>query len=115
MPTRIPKALSVGEETLARDLGAYKIPFDRQVRVCSDRKWMLDFLVQPHGQAGIAIEVNGGTWTQGRHSRGSGQASDYEKLNRCTLLGYRVPVYSTEQVTRGMAISDVLKVIGIEP
>jgi len=99
--------LSPGNEELAGHLTAYKVPFDREVVFCSGRKWRLDFLI-----AGtIALEVDGGTWTGGRHSRGSGYAKDCEKLNMATKMGFKVLRYTPEMVTAGTAIDDVLAVL----
>jgi hypothetical protein len=103
----ITKAGSVGEETLALHLRAHGIPFEREVKVCDGRRWRLDFLVA----GSIAVEVNGGTWSGGRHSRGAGQASDYQKLNRCVLQGWKTLQYTTEQVLAGEAIDDVLEIL----
>ena len=38
----------------------------------------------------IALEVNGGVWTRGRHVRGTGYLRDLEKLNLAQLAGWRV-------------------------
>ena len=38
----------------------------------------------------IALEVDGGVWTRGRHTRGSGFMRDQEKTNLAALLGWRV-------------------------
>lgn len=38
----------------------------------------------------VAIELEGGTWAGGRHTRGAGYAKDCEKYNLATLLGWRV-------------------------
>ena len=38
----------------------------------------------------IGLEVDGGTWIAGRHTRGSGWAKDTEKLNGAAVLGYRM-------------------------
>jgi hypothetical protein len=43
----------------------------------------------------IAIEVNGATWTKGRHSSGEGIQRDYTKLNYCQILGWLVIQFST--------------------
>lgn len=63
--------------------------FERQVRfrAGSDRKWRFDFYSQPHL---LAIEVEGGTFRSGRHSRGVGMLYDMEKYNTATLHGIRV-------------------------
>jgi len=38
----------------------------------------------------IAVEIEGGIWTRGRHSRGPGMLSDMEKYNHATKEGWRV-------------------------
>lgn len=64
------------------------------------RRWRFDcaWLAQR-----VALEVNGGLWTRGRHSRGMGQEADYEKHAAATLLGWRVFWASTRQVSSGVA------------
>lgn len=51
----------------------------------------------------VALEVNGGVWTGGRHSGGSGQIRDFEKLNLAQLLGWRVLQVTPQQLTDGTA------------
>lgn len=38
----------------------------------------------------IAIEVEGGAFTRGRHTRGAGFIGDMEKYNAATSMGWRV-------------------------
>lgn len=38
----------------------------------------------------IALEVEGGIWTNGRHSRGSGMKKDMEKYNAAAINGWRM-------------------------
>ena len=38
----------------------------------------------------VALEVNGGVWTQGRHTRGAGYLRDLEKLNEAQIAGWLV-------------------------
>lgn len=47
-------------------------------------------------QWGIVVEVDGGTWVNGRHSRDS----DYWKINEITALGYTVFRFTTSQLRR---------------
>jgi len=67
--------------------------------VFSDRKWRFDYYCGNH----LAIEIEGGVYSRGRHTRGSGYEKDLEKYNWATLLGYRVLRFSTGQVLRGEA------------
>lgn len=52
-----------------------------------DRKWRFDFAWLDQR---IALEVEGGIWIGGGHSRGSGVAKDIEKYNAATVLGWRI-------------------------
>ncbi len=38
----------------------------------------------------LAVEVEGGTWARGRHSRGAGYAQDVKKYNAATVAGWWV-------------------------
>lgn len=95
---------SVGEETLALHLNAYKIDFEREYRFCPDRRWRADFFLP---QYKTLIEVEGGTRSKGRHSRHAGFTNDCEKYNAAILLGYRLLRYTTEMVTSGAAINQI--------
>lgn len=51
------------------------------------RKWRFDYA---HASTMIAIEIEGGIWSGGRHTRGEGYAKDCEKYNAAVHLGWRV-------------------------
>ena len=107
MPTKATESLSPGEEALALHLRANKINFQREVCLIPGRKWRVDFLI-----GNLVVEVEGGTWIQGRHNRGSSIAADFTKYNAITLAGYSVLRYTTEQVLAGEAIRDIVQVQG---
>ena len=46
----------------------------------------------------IALEINGGVWIRGRHSRGAGQIKDFEKLNHAQALGWKVFQFTPQQM-----------------
>jgi hypothetical protein len=46
----------------------------------------------------VAVEIDGGTWSGGRHTRGAGFAADCEKLNRAAVLGWAVLRYTTDML-----------------
>lgn len=50
------------------------------------RKWRFDFMFQPD----IALEVEGGIWSGGRHTRGTGFKADIEKYNTAVELGWKI-------------------------
>lgn len=51
----------------------------------------------------IAVEIDGGVWSKGRHTRADGFIKDLEKLNHAQLLGYSVYRFTTGQVTSTQA------------
>jgi very-short-patch-repair endonuclease len=59
----------------------------------------------------IAVEIEGGVFTSGGHSRGKGYEKDCEKYNAAVKLGWRVLRYSTDMVLAGTAINDVLEIL----
>lgn len=51
------------------------------------RRWRFDYAIPSHK---VAIEVEGGVWTQGRHTRPKGFLGDMEKYNTATAMGWRI-------------------------
>lgn len=61
------------------------------------RKWRFDFAwtAQVEDQYGgfeprLALEVQGGIWTAGRHNRGAALLKEWEKLNEAAVQGWRI-------------------------
>jgi len=52
-----------------------------------DRKHRIDFA---HLPSKVAIEIEGGIWSGGRHTRGEGFEEDCYKYNRLTMEGWAV-------------------------
>jgi very-short-patch-repair endonuclease len=59
------------------------------------RKWRFDYCFL---EKKLAIEIEGGIFTQGRHTRGYGYSADLEKYNAACLLGYRVLRYAPNRI-----------------
>ncbi|WP_048763311.1 DUF559 domain-containing protein [Acinetobacter sp. 243_ASPC] len=95
---------SEGEVTLARDLRALKIGFEQEYKFHPDRKWRADFLITG---SKILIEVEGGIWSGGRHTRGKGFIADMEKYNAAAVMGFKVLRFDTQQVKSGLAIKQI--------
>jgi hypothetical protein len=68
------------------------------------RKWRADFLWPARH---LIVEVEGGTWSGGRHVRGTGYADDCEKYNEAAILGYSVLRFTSQQVRDGYAIDAI--------
>lgn len=103
--TGAPKLRSEGEETLALHIRAEKLPEpQREFVFAPPRKWRLDF-AWPEQK--LAVEVEGGIFSGGRHGRGAGLLADMEKYNAAALQGWRVLRFFTDQVRDGTAIATV--------
>ena len=98
------------EAKLARELKTLKIDFEQEFKFHPERKWRADFHLI--GKK-ILIEVEGGIWSGGRHTRGKGYIGDIEKYNAAVMLGYQVIRFSTDQVKSGHAIQQIEKMVGI--
>jgi hypothetical protein len=53
----------------------------------------------------LAVEVDGGTYSGGRHTRGKGYEEDCEKVCEAVIRGWRVMKVTTKQVDSGEALS----------
>ncbi len=99
---------SVGEMVLATHLRACKIGFEQEYKFHPERKWRADFLITG---TKILIEVEGGIWSGGRHTRGRGFIGDMEKYNSAAMMGFTVLRFSTEQVKSGLAVQQIEKMV----
>jgi hypothetical protein len=59
-----------------------------EFRFHAKRKWRFDF-AWPAPDL-VALEVEGGIFSGGRHTRGAGFAKDMEKYNEATAMGWRL-------------------------
>lgn len=81
----------------------------REYRFHESRRWRFDFAYPDHK---IAIEVEGGVYSQGRHTRGKGFTGDCEKYNAATEMDWKVLRYTTQQVRNGEAIAQLRRILG---
>ena len=66
--------------------------------VAPPRRWRFD-LAWP--AARVAVEIQGGIFTHGRHVRGAALLREWEKLNTAALAGWAVLLVSPDQVLDG--------------
>lgn len=58
-----------------------------EVKVLPSRRWRFDFAWSEYK---IALEIEGGVWVGGRHTRAKGFIDDLEKYNAAALAGWTV-------------------------
>ena len=75
-----------------------------------NRRWRFDYAWLGVVGGKVALEVEGGVWSQGRHTRGAGFLGDIEKYNRAVVLGWRV-VRCTPDKLMTMETVDMLKAL----
>lgn len=80
----------------------------REVTFHNKRKWKIDIVLEDYP---IAIEVEGGVFSGGRHVRGQGYEKDCEKYNEVGLSGLLLLRFTTGQVKRGKVIPMVQRAI----
>ena len=71
--------------------------FDAEYRFHPRRRWRFDFAWP---SVKIAVEIDGGAYTRGRHTRGKGFEADCEKMNAAALLGWRVLRFTPQMLER---------------
>lgn len=67
----------------------------------STRRWRLDLAWLTDR---VAMELHGGIWTQGGHTRGGGFQSNREKMNEAQLLGWTVLEVTPAHIKSGQAL-----------
>jgi len=83
------------------DLAGVPVPV-AEYRFHPLRRWRFDW-AWPEQK--IALEVEGGIWIQGRHSRGAGMVKDMDKYNTAATLGWRVLRVTPKQIENGEALT----------
>ena len=87
------------------------IEFIPEVRFDKVRKWRFDYASK---DLMIAIEVEGGVWTQGRHTRGAGFMGDMEKYNAAAAAGWTLIRRVPDNLLTVETIELIKKAIGRE-
>jgi hypothetical protein len=115
---------SLAEQTLAAQLEQAGIPFEREYAFAAPRRrWRADFaILEVVGWNGptkvwrpkrLLVEIDGGGFIGGRHSRGQGVANDAEKQSAAAILGYRVIRATPAQVADGSCLSWIQQALGL--
>jgi very-short-patch-repair endonuclease len=80
----------------------------REYRFHPKRRWRFDFAWPLYK---VAVEVDGGIYSRGRHVRGKGFESDAEKRNAAVLAGWRVLHFTPRMVRSGIAVRAIESLI----
>lgn len=96
---RKPKPKPEVDPVLARLFAEFGVPTpEREHRFHPTRKWRFDY-AWPEQR--VALEVEGGVWTRGRHTRGAGFVRDMDKYNEATRLGWKLVRVLPDQLHSG--------------
>lgn len=102
-------SVSKGEELFFEQCRAVGLIPAREYRFSPPRFWRFDFAFP---ERKVAVEIEGGVYNGGRHTRGSGFVADCEKYNRAATLGWRVLRFPTHEVKNGHAIAVLEQALG---
>ena len=72
----------------------------REFKFHKTRRWRFDFCWPEYK---LALEVDGGAFNNGRHTRGKGFIADMDKYNAAALLGWTVLRTTPHRITNGDA------------
>jgi hypothetical protein len=84
---------------------------EHEFRFHPTRRWRFD-MAWAMGFFAIAVEIDGGSFVNGRHNRPVGFAKDLEKLNAATEMGWRVFRFTPAMVKSGYAVKLLQRVLG---
>jgi hypothetical protein len=72
------------------------------------RKWRIDIFIP---DLKVAIELEGGVYTYGRHTRPKGFLADIEKYNKISILGLKLLRYAHVEHTYNDILKDLKELI----
>jgi len=80
----------------------------REYQAIPGRKFRFDFAFL---RERLLVEINGGTFTRGGHSTGTGIRRDYTKQNLCQIAGYKLLTFDADMVKSGQALDFTEKML----
>lgn len=93
-----PKILGSSEALFDAACQSHGLPVPvREYRFHPTRKWRFDFLFD----CNVAVEVQGGLFSGGRHVRGAALLQEYDKINSAQIMGFIVLMVTPQQVENG--------------
>lgn len=100
------------EATLAFQLQAEGITdYQAEYRFAPPRRWRADLYLPA---ADLLVDVQGGIYVNGKHSRGAAQEKDYEKANTAQIMGFRFMQFGPSQIRSGEALATIKRALEAE-
>lgn len=101
------------EDTLAAQIRMAGLPNPvREYKFLLDRGYRFDFVWLDKM---VAVEVEGGVWSGGRHVRPAGYQADMDKYNLAAAAGFAVYRFGAEAVKDGTALAFIENVLKETP
>ena len=75
------------------------------------RKWRLDFAII---DLKIGIEIEGGVWSCGAHTRGKGFIEDMEKYNAAVTFGWVILRFTPQDLNKITTFETIKKVVELK-
>ena len=75
------------------------------------RRWRIDFAIV---DLKIGIEIEGGVWANGRHTRGKGFIEDMEKYNAAATLGWVILRFTPHDLNKITTFETIKKVVELK-
>ena len=96
--------MTTAQGLLASTLTTSGLVVNAEYKFHPTRRWRIDVAAWhlPSGRK-LAIEIDGGVWVQGRHTRGAGVLKDNEKIAHLAMDGWLFLRVTPQQVTSGQA------------
>ena len=95
------------EQKLKNQIIAFGLPVpESEYKFHDTRKWRFDFA---YPSKMIAVEVEGGVYNHGRHTRPKGFESDCQKYNEAAMDGWLVLRFTGNMVGDGTAVNTIKK------
>lgn len=83
-------------------------PPELEYRFHPTRRWRFDFAWP---DLLLAAELEGGTWSSGRHTRGPGFEKDAEKQCEAAILGWKILRFNNKMVEDGRALDLTIRAV----
>ena len=100
--------MSEWEDRFFFEISALGLPHpERQYKFHPSRKWRMDFFWKLREDCALCVEIQGGIYANGRHSRGAGYEKDMEKWNEAVLMGYDLFIFGPTHIKNGMGLEYV--------